>query len=1093
MQTLTFHFGDWRIEPGTRTLSRGADSVQIDPRAMDVLVALCLQAGEVVSADELMRRCWAGMVVGENQVHKAIAQLRRALGDSAGTAAYIENIRKRGYRTVAPVLLAPGGRSQANAKSWADESPYVGLDAFGAAHAPVFFGRDAAIGQLHDAVVAQARSGGGLVLVLGPSGSGKTSLVQAGLIPALSRTEEPVQALASAVLDLGGIGDEPLLTALGSALLDLDLDGKPLLAGRNAEGIGIDLHRVPDVVLAELGRLTANRPNARAILFVDRLEALFSNLALEDEQRQSFLAALDKLASSGSVAVIAACRNDFYPQIADQPLLMAGKPLGRHFDLHPPNRAEIALMIRLPAAAAGLGFGIDENTQARLDDLLCEAAAHGPDALPLLQYTLHELYLQRGPAGELTMEAYRMLGGLEGAIGRRAEATLADLPEASQAALPRVLSMLVTLGANEEVVGSHRAPWSALQGEAEHTLVRALVEHRLFVSHMRDKVPVFGVAHEALLRQWPRAVEWVAMHRQALRVRSRLEGQARQWIADGRHAHRLLPRGKPLIESSELIEHGTIPLSDDVQALIRASVRRVKLGDRLRFGALASFVCIAALAAAMGLRASRAQDVALKRQQEADDLMGYLVGELADKLRPLGRLDLLDGANGKALQYLQANSDSDDSPENRLQHAQTLQTIAEVARSRGDIDRAMQALQKARSLVNANLAQSPYAPVLLKQAGGIAFWIGQIDMDHGRYNEARVSFDEYLALSKRMVELAPADPEAVQELAYANYDEGDLALEQNKPALAQHSYQSALTLWETALQVRQGNRVLRAEHAKSAGRLARAESMLGRLPQAMAHFRQQTSELRRLVDEAPTEWRWQVLTASAEYNEANAMQADGQLDEAQESYASALRRLREANGANPGNRLWQREQLLYEYKFAMLDLWRGRAERCAAALEQIDSRLTDLIRQDPKNAISLRVLATVKLGSAKALIAQGKLPAASARLGEAVDLLSRTIDYRNGTSGAVKTMAEVLIEKGMVERGLGRLQSSGQACQSAVNTLEPLVPGSEDYELLDPWIRAHACLGREQEVRTQEAQLQRMGYRHPDYLFYLQNNRSNLL
>ena len=122
----------------------------VEPRVMDVLVALCTHAGDVLSADDLLHLCWDRSVVGENQVHKAIAQLRRILGDSASNPRYIENIRKRGYRTVAAVRALPGPLETVSAGSWSHASPFVGLDPFGETHATVFFGRDAAIGKLRD-------------------------------------------------------------------------------------------------------------------------------------------------------------------------------------------------------------------------------------------------------------------------------------------------------------------------------------------------------------------------------------------------------------------------------------------------------------------------------------------------------------------------------------------------------------------------------------------------------------------------------------------------------------------------------------------------------------------------------------------------------------------------------------------------------------------------------------------------------------------------------------------------------------------------------------------------------------------------------
>ena len=554
MQFKRFQFGDWQVDTQSCTIRHGEAAVEtpIEPRAMDVLSALCRNSGTVLSAEDLLRLCWDGIVVGENQVHKAVAQLRRALRDSAAEPRYIENIRKRGYRTVAPVSFPSQQADAQSAEIWSRESPYVGLDPFDEAHAAVFFGRDAAIARLRDVLAAQIAAGRALVLVLGPSGSGKTSLVQAGLLPALTRDARPFQITAATTLDLADIGVVPLPTVLGGALLDLDRDGEPIFAGHSAEAIGAGLSAATGTPWDGFRPDELTGPGEKFLLFVDRVEALFSAQTAAPQRRQ-FLTALDRLARSGPFIVIAACRNDFYPELAQEPLLMEGKATGGHFDLAPASRAEIAQMIRRPAEIAGLRFGEDTDGTEPLDDLLCEAAANSPDALPLLQYTLQQLYLQRSPGRELTLAAYQALGGIDGAIGRRAEAVLSGLSGPSQAALPRIFSLIVAAGAADGSVRGHRAAWSALTTEAERVLVRTLVEERLFVSQVHDKKAVFGAAHEALLRQWPRAVAWIAEHRQALRTRSQLEGQAQQWLAEGRSTDRLLRRGKPLEEARDLV------------------------------------------------------------------------------------------------------------------------------------------------------------------------------------------------------------------------------------------------------------------------------------------------------------------------------------------------------------------------------------------------------------------------------------------------------------------------------------------------------------------------------------------------------------
>lgn len=113
MNEPSFTFGACRIDPAANAVLRDGQRYPVEPRAMDVLVALCGRPQMVMSIGQLLTECWPGADVGDNPVHKAIAQLRRALGDSAATPCYIETIRKRGYRTLAAVGLEQPSRSAA--------------------------------------------------------------------------------------------------------------------------------------------------------------------------------------------------------------------------------------------------------------------------------------------------------------------------------------------------------------------------------------------------------------------------------------------------------------------------------------------------------------------------------------------------------------------------------------------------------------------------------------------------------------------------------------------------------------------------------------------------------------------------------------------------------------------------------------------------------------------------------------------------------------------------------------------------------------------------------------------------------------------
>jgi DNA-binding winged helix-turn-helix (wHTH) protein/TolB-like protein/Flp pilus assembly protein TadD len=103
MATISLRIGDWQVDPATNELARPGEVVRIEPKAMEVLVALAGRAGRAVSREELLAAVWPGVVVGDETLTQSIIKLRRALGDNPRSPSYIETISKRGYRLVAPV------------------------------------------------------------------------------------------------------------------------------------------------------------------------------------------------------------------------------------------------------------------------------------------------------------------------------------------------------------------------------------------------------------------------------------------------------------------------------------------------------------------------------------------------------------------------------------------------------------------------------------------------------------------------------------------------------------------------------------------------------------------------------------------------------------------------------------------------------------------------------------------------------------------------------------------------------------------------------------------------------------------------------
>ena len=99
-----FRIGAWRVDPALDEISKGSETVKLEPQTMRLLVCLAEHAGGVVSVEELLDQVWKEVIVTPNSVYHAVATLRRILGCDAKNPTYIANTLRRGYRLIAPVV-----------------------------------------------------------------------------------------------------------------------------------------------------------------------------------------------------------------------------------------------------------------------------------------------------------------------------------------------------------------------------------------------------------------------------------------------------------------------------------------------------------------------------------------------------------------------------------------------------------------------------------------------------------------------------------------------------------------------------------------------------------------------------------------------------------------------------------------------------------------------------------------------------------------------------------------------------------------------------------------------------------------------------
>ncbi len=528
------------------------------------------------------------------------------------------------------------------------QSPFRGLSSFEFEHAPIFFGRGAAQLKAVEQIVRNANEGKAFLLVLGASGSGKSSLVRAGLLPNLfARGVADGVGLWRRVVMKPGDADGNLFMGLTKALTENRVKeglGIPEILGPGVtpEQLEKALRRSiddPDFVFTPaLARIAEDARKAGTImahekvklaLVLDQLEEIFTDSSISTEERNSFIRLVSMLAKSGLVWIVATMRSDFWHKAAAAPELVAlAEGLGR-MDLLPPTQAELAEMIRRPAAVAGLNFEDHPESKIGLDAVIAEEAARDPGSLPLVSFVLDALYkadIEKARGSSLTYDTYQALGGIKGAIATRADEILAGLPDDVQAALPVVLRALVTVDSDRDQNATARtAPLSTFPGgSAKRSLVDAFLHPaaRLLIADGDGGEARVRVAHEALINHWTRAREQINRDRRDLETRTRLEEDELLWRAAASEdkSARLLD-GLSLEEGKDLVGKWDDELPGSLKEFIAESEKASATKRNRRFRILTAVAAVMAVlavgAGVLGLFARQQSQIAEEESARA--------------------------------------------------------------------------------------------------------------------------------------------------------------------------------------------------------------------------------------------------------------------------------------------------------------------------------------------------------------------------------------------------------------------------------------------------------------------------------------------
>jgi WD40 repeat protein len=489
-------------------------------------------------------------------------------------------------------------------------NPFRGLEYFDYEHRAIFFGRDAEIRAVVEQLIRREANGVPGVLVEGASGSGKSSFMRAGLLPALVNSasqavdvaetlrRRPVRdSVRRAIWRVGLLSNTADETKIAQSILECWRDLPEFHATLPATADSL-------TVLAD-ERQQHWPPTQRFVWLIDQFEELFA-LGFEKSVIDAVGRFLVRLQREG-VWTLACIRADAVPQLKLHPTLreVFGSNEGQYY-LETVSGTALDDVIGRPAHAAGLAFGLTPSGQ-RLDQVLRkELYATRENTLPLLQFTLQELYRQRS-GSELRYETYQQLGGLSGSVATAAEAALqADLARSEQT-LPRIFRSLVSVD-DEGRPSKRNAPIAEIAaGSAQRRLLDRLVVARLCVTDQQDGASVVAFAHEALLRTWPRLKDWLIEEGALLQARDMMVAEARRWEQHGKRGDWLVT-APDRIASIKAVFESEIPLPETARRFGEHSAIRAKRSTRIRRLVVLSIASLAVIAVIFGIYVQRARN-----------------------------------------------------------------------------------------------------------------------------------------------------------------------------------------------------------------------------------------------------------------------------------------------------------------------------------------------------------------------------------------------------------------------------------------------------------------------------------------------------
>ena len=896
-----------------------------------------------------------------------------------------------------------------------------------------------------------------------------SALLDPAALPGLENPESTnaVQDLAAELRDNPDAVALRVRDALDSAAREWKMQRAMYLRAKDEKSRSSGSTTIPGLTLPP--RESPELPKARLALVIDQLEELFTSGFSSDIQ-QKYVSAIAGLVHSGRVFILATLRSDFYSSYQQFPeLTELARPSGK-VDLRPPTAYEIGNMIRLPAEAAGLQFELDQKSGQRLDEGLRDAASTTPESLPLLQHVLSLLYDKQHERGDglLRWSDYRDLGELKGALAKFAEAVFATLQANEQHAFPLVMRHLVTLGQGEEEAPNRStAPYRefiASNAEDEKSGAKGFVDlfiaKRLFIADTDPHGEVnVSVAHEALLREWQRIREWLAENRDFLRMRDRLDSSLKLWSSRGKQKDDLLGPGLPLAEGEKLLKDFEPSLSQAQTDYVRSSIaeqrRQLQIRDRIRYGVMAAITLASIIATIFGVvsyrqyrraeRAKIAADQAAKRatlaSDEAQQLINFMTVDLRDKLKPIGRLDLLDDVNKRVMSYYDHLVGNDNSPQIQWQRSLALINYGDIRRDRGDLSGALATYNNSLAIRRNLVAHDPNNKDLQLDLSISLVRIADVLSLQGNITGALTSYHEALDLREKLAAQDPKNTHLENELSWGLEKLGGTLYWQGDIAGALQYYQRSIPIRESLVKQAPDQSIFQLWLSTSYSDVGEMSRLQGDFDGALRNLRNALMIMQKLSILEPDDAELKLSLFRCLDQIGDVLSAQGDLNGALDSYDQAMGIIQGLANRDPSNTAWKRNYAIAFENLGDVFTLQGNYDRAEKSYADSLSIRRDLLNKDATNSESQSDVASSYCKAGDLLLLQQKSGEALEQYQHSQTILQRLVESETTNKEWQGYMAVIREKTGEALAAEGQFQEALREFRDSLTMCEHLSTG----------------------------------------------------